>query len=285
MMNKNWMESRYTLSNLVARSAAMQKLVGEAESLVNDDRRLLIFGESGSGKRLLARALHNSGERAARPFAEVTPESLRVESLERTLFGDSLGNRGLLESASEGTICLTNVDQLNPVAQVRLAEVIAEGLYTTGAQERRALDCRIVATADRNALARKINELTFSTELYNELTQAHLSMPALRQRMLDLPHIVGDILTVFSERERVARPAVPYHYMELLLRVEWPENIRQLRNHLESVMALSEGRFEPEILLAHFDEVEAPQTLRGLVREWVSKLAPAPDIASAGARN
>lgn len=285
MINKNWMESRYTLSNLVARSAVMQKLLSEAEVMAEDERRLLIFGESGSGKRLLARAVHNSSERAAKPFVEVAPETLRVETLERTLFGDTTGNRGLFETASEGTLCLANVDQLNPVAQIRLAEVMAEGIYTTGAQERRCLDCRIVATADRNALAHKINDLTFSTELYDELTKQHLTMPALRQRMLDLPHIVSDILEVFSMRERVARPTVPYHYMELLLRVEWPENIRQLRNHLESVMALSEGRFEPEILLAHFDEVDAPQTLRGLVREWVTKLAPAPDVATAGARN
>jgi DNA-binding NtrC family response regulator len=112
----------------------------------------------------------------------------------------------------------------------------------------------------------------FSRDLFTRLSQSTLRMPSLAERQADIPFLVRDLLEQFAQREQIPIPTVPYHYMEMLTKVSWPENIRQLRNHLESVMVLSEGQFHPEVLLAHFDQVQAPATIKGAFQTLLGKL-------------
>jgi len=285
MMIKNWMESRYTIGTLVARSAAMRRLVDQATLQVHGDNPVLIVGDTGTGKRLLARALHNSSERATGPFVTMPSERLTPESMETLLFGSGKGEIGVFERADDGTLLFTGVETLSPVAQERLCQVLDSGSYRTARQERRDITARILCTAHSGELASLLAKGAFSEALYERMSFSVLSMPSLAERNADIPYLVQDVLQNFAERERVQRPSVPYHYMELLTRVEWPENARQLRNHIESVMALSEGRFEPAILLAHFDQIESPQSLKGLVRELLQRLVASPQTATASATN
>lgn len=285
MMIKNWMESRYTISTLVARSAAMRRLVDHATPQIHGDSPVLIVGDSGTGKRLLARALHNSSERATHPFVCMPAERLTSDAMETLLFGSSRGEVGVFERSEGGTLLFSNIETLTPVAQERLTQVLESGTYTTAKRERRTLTARIMFSAHSGELAAMLSKGLFSESLYERASHAVLSMPSLAERNADIPYLVQDVLQTFAERERVPRPSVPYHYMELLTRVDWPENARQLRNHVESVMALSEGHFEPAILLAHFDQIESPQTLKGLVREFLQKLVTSPQAATASATN
>lgn len=283
MKIKNWMESRYTIGTLVARSAAMRRLTEQAERVVQKPTPVLIVGEAGTGKRLLARAIHNSSERANLPFVHMPVERLTPESMEQLLVGSLRGEIGVFERAQGGTLLLGNIEDLSLVAQERLANAFASGAIRTAKGETLKLNMRIMCTANSREMAAKLSIGMFSEELYQSISSDVLSMPSLAERNADIPYLVQDILQNFAERERVSRPSVPYHYMELLTRVEWPENARQLRNHVESVMALSEGRFDPAVLLAHFDEIESPQTLKGLVKDLLQKLLPAPQAASATA--
>ncbi|MBK6766020.1 MAG: sigma-54-dependent Fis family transcriptional regulator [bacterium] len=285
MMVKNWMESRYTIGTLVARSAAMRRLVDQATLQVQSENPVLIVGDIGTGKRLLARALHNSSDRVDRPFVTMPAERLVPDALETLLFGSSKGEIGAFERADTGTLLLTGVESLSPVAQERLNQVFESGVYRTAKQELRDCSARVLCTAHSGQLASLLAKGAFAESLYEKMSYSVLSMPSMAERNADIPYLVQDVLQTFAERERVPRPSVPYHYMELLTRVEWPENARQLRNHVESVMALSEGRFEPAILLAHFDQIESPQTLKGLVRDLLQRLVASPETAAASATN
>lgn len=285
MLDKNWMESRYTIGSLVARSAAMQRVVKLASLQIESPARLLIVGETGTGKTVLARAIHNSSSRAGKPFVAVAAHRLTPNSLDNVLLGTP-GEPGVFARAEGGTMILTGIEDLSPLAQERIGQVLDSGVYTNTAGQRVPVETRMMFTAHSGELAERISRGMFAEDMYSRISQAVISMPTLAERNADIPYLVSDVLQAFAARERVTRPSVPYHYMELLTRVEWPENVRQLRNHVESVMSLSSGKFDPEILLAHFEEIESPQTLRGLVHDLLQKLVAAPKTASAmaGAR-
>jgi len=283
MLNKSWMESRYTLGSLVARSAAMQRLVRQAGLQVHSDAPLLIVGESGSGKALLARSIHNSSARGTAPFVTVNSERLTPDTCEAILFGAAGSEEGAMYRANGGTLFLKNIEELGPVAQERLSQVLAAQAYSAAGGSPHRISFRLMCSGHTGDLAEKLARGMFSESLYSQVSTGILSMPSLQERNADIPYLVADVLRNFAERERVSRPSVPYHYMELLTRVEWPENVQQLRNHVESVMALSDGRFDPAIILAHFEETAAPQTMRSLIQELLQKMVASPQTASAHA--
>lgn len=285
MLNKNWMESRYTLGSLVARSAAMQRLVRQASLQTHSDASLLVVGDTGTGKSMLSRAIHNSSSRGPLPFVAVAAARLTPDACESILFGNAQGESGALARAAGGTLLLRDVEELGPVAQERISQLLSSAAFTTAAGERCTVNFRLMCTGHTGDLAERLARGMFSEELYSQLSSSVLTMPTLTERNADIPYLVSDILRNFAERERVSRPSVPYHYMELLTRVEWPENVQQLRNHVESVMALSDGRFDPAIVLAHFEETASPQSLKSLVQELLHKLVVAPQAAGASATN
>lgn len=282
MLTKNWMESRYTIGSLVARSAAMQRLIKQAGLQINSESPLLIVGASGTGKSLLARSIHNSSARVGKPFVSAAAERLTPNMADDILLG-TLKEKGLLARAESGTLLLTGVENLSPMAQERLRKVIDDGFYTSQAGQRTKCEMRMLFTGNSGELAERMSHGMFSEDLYERVSKSVLTMPSLAERNADIPYLVVDVLQTFAARERVPRPTVPYHYMELLTRVDWPDNVQQLRNHVESVMALSNGQFDPAILLAHFEEIESPQTLKGLVRDFLQKLVTSPQSATAGA--
>jgi DNA-binding NtrC family response regulator len=272
-MSTYGMEPSRALNKLVMVSRAMSEAVKAAIGLANASEAVLVDGEPGVGKRLLACVLHEESRRADRPLVTVHCEALTVAAMNRLLFGDErTGGKGRLEEASDGTLLLLNLEELNPVVQEKLLQVLEEGRYVTTAQETRPLTCRIVCTGDASAIEEQVRVGRFSAELFRRLSVKTLRMPSLAERRDDIPHLVVDILHEFAQRERVEPPVVPYHYMELLMNVSWQENVRQLRNHVESVLALSEGIFDPEIIREHFTPVGSPSTIKGALESLLGRL-------------
>ncbi|MBU1983857.1 hypothetical protein KJ815_05550, partial [bacterium] len=138
--------------------------------------------------------------------------------------------------------------------------------------DKRKVTCRVVATGNRAALEEQVRYGRFSMDLLQWLSQSELRMPSLSERREDIPKLVMAILRDFAQREHVAAPSVPYHYMELLMTVSWPENVRQLRNHVESVIALSNGVFDPEIIREHFQPAASSATIKGALHMLWNKL-------------
>jgi DNA-binding NtrC family response regulator len=274
-------ESRYCLDTITARSRAMRETIGKARPLAHSVEPLLIQGEKGAGKTMLAKAIHNEGYRSEKPFVSLRSSMLTLDMLDKILFGDpATGMKGKLEEAAEGTLLIEGIESLSLIAQQKLLDVLRKGRFENCYREARNLSCRIIATANREELDRLVNRGLFLAELLTLLSTKTLDMPSLSERADDIPYLVTELLDSFSLREGIELPSVPYHYMELLTKVAWPGNVRQLRNHLESVMVLSRGEFEPAIILEHFEQRPASsgiksalQTLWGRLRRNDASLA------------
>ena len=278
------MESRYTLNSVIAHSPEMQGVVKDARSFSMKSDSLFIHGERGTGKRYIARAIHNESPRGDQPFVVVRCDTLSVDIFEKVLFGDILTKHtGKFDEAGEGSILFMHLDELNPVAQERLVRTLEEGRYENGFHETRLVNSRLMATGDREAMEKRAHQGYFSSELLHKFTSLELRMPTLAERLDDIPHLVVMFLEDLAKRESIEAPTVPYHYMELLMNVQWAENVRQLRNHLESVMVLSHGEFTPEILLEHFERTGEQATIKGALQGLWNKLRgteTAPTLAS-----
>ncbi len=266
-------ESRYTLNSVIAISPSMKETVKQARLLSMKRESLFIHGEKGCGKRYMARAIHNEGPRDDQPFTLVRCDTLSVEVFEKVLFGDIVTRRtGKFDEAGEGTMLFARLEELNPVAQERLYRTLREGRYENGFHEARLVSCRMMATGNPQELEKRVKLGYFSSELYQLFTANRLRMPSLSERTDDLPHLAVNFLQEFAQREGIEAPTVPYHYMELLMNVPWAENVRQLRNHLESVMVLSHGEFTPEVLMEHFERESEPATIKGAIQGIWSKI-------------
>ena len=262
---------------LVASSPAMQQTLTTARQVAQAMDPLLIHGEAGTGRRLLARFIHEQSSPDRRTMITVRCDTLTVENTDRVLFGDPVaGTPGVLEQADGGTLLLCDLEDLNPVAQERLADVVRTGAFTTASHDRRRLTCRVMATGNRAALEEQSRYGRFSHDLLEWISQSKLRMPSLNDRREDIPKLVVGILNDFSQREHVTPPTVPYHYMELLMTVAWPENVRQLRNHVESVLALSDGIFDPQVIREHFQSADSAATIRTALKALWDKVNAAP---------
>jgi len=227
---------------------------------------VLITGAPGTGKSLLARVIHEEGNPSG-PFVMVDCATLTSDVMHETLYGDRGTNAlGRFEMAEEGTLVLCGIENLNPLAQEHIARALETGRYTNHAGDRRAFACRVIATADSAELENLQQTGLFNPDLLRMLSATSLRMPSLADRREDIPALSVYILDELATREKIDRPSVPYHYMDLLTKVTWQENARQLRNHLESVMVLSEGRFDPEIILEHFVTEESPATIKSALQ-------------------
>jgi DNA-binding NtrC family response regulator len=266
-------ENQRSLASLVAESSAMQGVVAAARRLATNSESVFIDGETGTGRKLLARVLHEEGPHSYKPLVSVRCDMLTVDVLDRTLLGDSRrGMPGKLEEAADGTLLLVDLDALNPVAQERLVSLLDNGTFMASNGDLRRIACRLICTGSEATIVRQIKSGHFSDVLYRRMSAQTLHMPSLAQRTEDIPRLVVEVLQTLAQRERIDVPKVPYHYMELLMNVAWPENVRQLRNHVESVMVLSGGVFDPEIIREHFATETSPATIKGAVQGLWNRL-------------
>lgn len=242
---------------IVHRSAAMSKAVALMERVAATDATLLITGENGTGKSLVAETIHRLGERRAKPFVTVACANIPAELFESELFGHEPGAHtdavlmrpGRFEIAQEGTIFLDGVGALTPPLQAKLLRVVQERAFERlGGTRTIKVDIRIIASAGET-LETEAREGRFREDLFYRLNVVHIGLPPLRERLEDIPPLASHFLSLFSRRHGGPTRRLTADARRKLVSYRWPGNVRELANVLESAVIITAGReLGPEAL-------------------------------------
>ncbi|HTM57126.1 MAG TPA: sigma-54 dependent transcriptional regulator [Candidatus Udaeobacter sp.] len=234
---------------IIGRSAAVERLLGEVERAGPSSARVLIQGEHGTGKELVARALHASSPRHAMSFIAVNCSAIPDELIESELFGHEKGaftgatqaRHGLFEDAHRGTLFLDEVGDLSPRAQTKLLRVLQEGELTrVGGNRAIRVDVRVIAATNRD-LAARIKAEEFREDLYFRLAVIPITVPPLRERLADVPLLIEHFAAELA-KEQGGRPRkFSADAVALLGGYEFPGNVRELRNLIERLVIMTPG--------------------------------------------
>src|ERR1700755_3345519 len=258
-------EGRLTFSDIITRSDAMASVLRTAQKAASSQIPVLIEGESGVGKELFARAIHGSGERKSKPFVAVNCGAIPDNLVESILFGHEKGaftgaterHTGKFVEASGGTLFLDEVSELPLTAQVKLLRALQEGsVEAVGGRKPVKVDVRIISATNRKLLER-VKGGHFREDLFYRLHVLPLTIPALRARREDIPHLLRHFLARFAAEENRAITGISGDAMAYLAELDWPGNIRQLENTVYRAVVMSDG---DQLGLADFPtaQVHAP---------------------------
>ena len=240
---------RYRLADYVSDSAAMRALLATARRVAATDSTLLILGETGVGKGLLARSIHNESARAANPFVTVNCSSLPETLLESELFGHVKGaftgasrsRRGQFELAHHGTLFLDEITEIPPHLQVKLLRAIEDRVVQPlGAEREISVDVRLIAASNRE-IETEVREKRLRRDLYYRLNVVPLTLPPLRERVEDIPELVQSYIAHACQRFRTDSKQIEPAALDALARYSWPGNIRELKNVVERAVLLAPG--------------------------------------------
>src|SRR4051812_34924112 len=237
-------QSRY---EIVGKSYGIRAVIDKIERVAKTPARVLITGENGTGKELVARAIHQQSTRAGGPFIEVNCAAIPSELIESELFGHLKGSftgavadrAGKFEQAHTGTLFLDEVGDMSLAAQAKVLRVLQDGVVTRiGGNKTVEVDVRVLAATNKN-LEGEISEGRFREDLFYRLNVVPIHVPPLRERREDIPSLVAHFLNVLTSREGVAPRAVAPEAVDRLAQLEWPGNVRELRNTIERLLILS----------------------------------------------
>ncbi|MEQ1995474.1 sigma-54-dependent response regulator transcription factor ZraR [Escherichia albertii] len=245
---------------MVGKSAVMQHLLSEIALVAPSEATVLIHGDSGTGKELVARAIHASSARREKPLVALNCAALNESLLESELFGHEKGaftgadkrREGRFVEADGGTLFLDEIGDISPMMQVRLLRAIQEReVQRVGSNQTIPVDVRLIAATHRD-LAEEVNAGRFRQDLYYRLNVVAIEVPSLRQRREDIPLLADHFLQRFAERNRKAVKGFTPQAMDLLIHYDWPGNIRELENAVERAVVLLTGEYisERELPLA-----------------------------------
>jgi transcriptional regulator with GAF, ATPase, and Fis domain len=248
-------KTQYVYEEIVGDSDPIQQALVQAELVAPTDANVLILGETGAGKELLARAIHQQSDRAGRPLVCVNCAALASTLIESELFGREKGaytgalskQVGRFEIADGSTIFLDEIGELPPEVQAKLLRVLQTGEFERlGSPKTIQVDVRVIAATNRD-LAQAISDGSFREDLYYRLNVFPISVPPLRERREDIPQLVWLFVKEFEKHlgrrvEQISKPD-----METLQRYAWPGNVRELRNVIERAMILGSG---PDLRIA-----------------------------------
>ncbi len=239
-------ESRY---EIVGKSFAIRTLVGQIEKVGVTPARVLITGENGTGKELVARAVHRLSPRVNKPFIEVNCAAIPAELIESELFGHMKGSftgavqdrAGKFEQADKGTIFLDEIGDMSPSAQAKVLRVLQDGEVTRiGGAKRVQVDVRVLAATNKD-LQEEIAAGRFREDLFYRLNVVPLHVPPLRERRDDIPLLAQYFADQLSRREGAPVRVLDASAIEALTLMEWPGNVRELRNTIERLLILASG--------------------------------------------
>ncbi len=242
-------QERFTFRNVVAQSAAMREVFEVLRSVANLDTTVLIHGETGVGKELLARSVHFSGARQDKPFVALNCAAIPGELFESELFGFRKGaftgasetRRGLLQSAHGGTMLLDEIGEMPLGLQSKLLRVIEERRVTPIGSDRAVeIDLRFIATTNKD-LRTEVERGAFRRDLFYRLSVMPVRVPPLREREGDVPLLAHHLLEGSARRSKKLVRTIAPAAMEALCRYGWPGNVRELENVIERAVIVAKG--------------------------------------------
>ncbi len=240
---------RYEFKNIVARSPRMQEVLAMVERIAPTNSTVLLGGESGAGKDLIARAIHQHSRRASGPFVKINCAAIPENLLESELFGYEKGaftgavtsKPGKFELADKGSIFLDEIGDVPPAIQVKLLRVLQEREFERlGGTRTLKVDIRLVAATNRDLRA-ALEQGTFRQDLYYRLNVVPIDIPPLREHKEDIPYLVDHFLSRFARESGKPAQRITPAAMKMLMDFHWPGNVRELENIIERAVALSSG--------------------------------------------
>jgi DNA-binding NtrC family response regulator len=240
---------RYAHPNVVARSAKMQEVLATVDRVAPTNSTVLLGGESGVGKDLIARAIHEKSRRAAGPFIKINSTAIPENLLESELFGYEKGaftgatasKPGKFELADKGTLFLDEIGDVPPATQVKLLRVLQEREFERlGGTRTVKVDVRLIAATNRD-LREALEQGTFREDLYYRLNVVPIDIAPLRQRKEDIPDLVNLFISSFAGDSGKPVEGITPEAMQILVNYHWPGNVRELQNIIERACALAKG--------------------------------------------
>jgi two-component system response regulator HydG len=246
---KERLGDRFNFSKIIGRSPKMKEVFDTLSLVAPTDATVLILGESGTGKELVANSIHHNSPRASQPFIKVSCAALPETLLEGELFGHEKGaftgaiarREGRFQLAHRGTIFLDEVGEMSVTTQTKLLRVLQEKEFEPlGSTRTIKTDVRVIAASNKD-LEREVKEGRFREDLFYRLNVVPVSLPPLRERKEDIPALAAHFFAVYREKNRKELKDISGKAMDLLIRYDWPGNIRELENCLERAVILARG--------------------------------------------
>ncbi len=243
---RSQIESRY---EIVGTSYAIRQVLERVEKVGPTDARVLVTGENGTGKELVARAIHRLSARSDEPFVEVNCAAIPSELIESELFGHMKGSftgavadrAGKFEQADGGTLFLDEVGDMSPDAQAKVLRALEQGVVTrVGGSKAIDVDVRVIAATNKD-LSEEIEEGGFREDLFYRLNVVPVHLPPLRERRDDIPMLIQHFADMMTSREGMSPRGFETAAIERLQALSWPGNVRELRNTVERLLILAAG--------------------------------------------
>lgn len=277
-----------TTDQIIFKSAAMSEVVNLSGRVANSSATVLIQGESGTGKELLARLIHNLSPRSERPMIVVNCAALSANLLESELFGHEKGaftgasrrRIGRFEEADGGTLFLDEIGELSPAVQVKLLRFLQEREFQrVGGNRTIRSDVRIISATNRN-LQREVKDGTFREDLFYRLNVVTIAIPLLRERKEDLSPLIDHFLNRFAHENGKEIQGISSEARDLLLRYDYPGNVRELENIIERAVVITRGPvitsrdlpFSRSSIHPHMSEVKTWRSLKESVEDLECKM-------------
>jgi DNA-binding NtrC family response regulator len=248
-ISEDALRSEISFSEIVGQSAALRRALKEVETVASTDSTVLIYGETGTGKELIARAIHNRSLRRSNPFVKLNCAAIPTGLLESELFGHEKGaftgaiaqRIGRFELANRGTIFLDEIGDIPLELQPKLLRLLQEREFERlGSTRTLHTDARLIA-ATNSDLAEKVNEKRFRSDLYYRLNVFPIVVPPLRERREDIPLLVRHFVQKYTHRIKKPIETIPSAAIDALSEHEWPGNVRELEHFIERAVILSPG--------------------------------------------
>ena len=243
------LDQRRQFSNIIGKSAEMKRIFDVVRQVAPTRASVLITGDSGVGKELIADAIHNMSNRKGKPFVKVHCAALSESLLESELFGHEKGaftgavarKRGRFELAHLGSVFLDEIGEIAPSVQIKILRVLQEKTFErVGGEQTLEVDVRIISATNKD-LKREIERGTFREDLYYRLNVVNIHIPPLRERREDIPILTAAFIKEFATENEKPVEGIDSKARALLYNYSWPGNVRELRNSIESAVVMAKG--------------------------------------------